>query len=870
MKPTHNSRAVSLSAALAAAALTISSTAYAADYYWDNNDNTAGFGTAGGTWLNPTPGGTTGWSTDSTGASAIGSVTTATADTLFFGTDTVGLATGTVDIGAAVVNVSNLQFGKASGDITLTGGDIAMAGSTTYIRASSSGGSVSNTVTINNDLSKVSGTLTFGRQNTVNEKYVMNGVLSGGFGVDGRVTNGSGQVYLNGLNTFTGNFSMTTGQYYVNTFADSGQASSLGAGSSINMGGGGGQNPRLIYTGSTAASTDRTVTISANGIVGIIAQDGALDLSGTVRANSGASTWNLFLSGTADTGTNTISGVMQDNGSGKLAVQVSNFGATGVTGEAAYWDFTGNNTYTGNTTIANGSTLKVSGAGQLGGGTYSSTLTINDTSGFHYDGDNLQTLSGTVQGSGTGGILATGSGQLRIHFNASQFSGPVIVDGGSLQFRNTTGDTAGFTSNNLNIEGGGTMAIQSSIGGNNRTTLNGKTWTFDNGGGTLTFNGGNHLFQGGGNTHNFDVTAAGSGSGITGINGGFMNMQGSGNIEFDVADGAEDRDLTLSATFNNGLITKDGAGTLAITGTHNGSYAIDINAGTLEVGNAATLAGGTFSAAIANDGTYKHNSSADQTISGVISGSGALVKGNTGTLTLSGANTYSGNTSVSAGTLALSSADSNIASSSSIDVASGATLDVSGITNGFELASGQTLSGSGTVAGGMTISLGGVLSPGNSPGTMSTGAQTWENGGTYLWEINDSGGTKGADPGWDWLDITGTLDLTNLAAGGFTIDIDSLDGLVAGNALGFDSYIKGDGNVDYSFIIATTSSGVTDFNADKFSFESSGFSNGPAWDWQIVLSGSDLVLEAYAVPEPSSTALLGLGGLALMLRRKRS
>ncbi|MGB2561094.1 MAG: PEP-CTERM sorting domain-containing protein [Akkermansiaceae bacterium] len=37
-----------------------------------------------------------------------------------------------------------------------------------------------------------------------------------------------------------------------------------------------------------------------------------------------------------------------------------------------------------------------------------------------------------------------------------------------------------------------------------------------------------------------------------------------------------------------------------------------------------------------------------------------------------------------------------------------------------------------------------------------------------------------------------------------------------------------------------------------------------------MLSGNDLVLEAYAVPEPSSTALLGLGGLALALRRKRS
>ena len=96
-----------------------------------------------------------------------------------------------------------------------------------------------------------------------------------------------------------------------------------------------------IYTGSTAASTDRTVTVSANGNAAIIAQDGAVDLSGTVRANSGASTWNLFLSGTADTGTNTISGSMQDNGSGVLAVQINSTGATGVAGEAGYWDFTG-------------------------------------------------------------------------------------------------------------------------------------------------------------------------------------------------------------------------------------------------------------------------------------------------------------------------------------------------------------------------------------------------------------------------------------------------------------------------------------------------------------------------------------------------
>ena len=1024
MKPTHNSRAVSLSAALAAAALTFSSTAYAADYYWDNNDNTAGFGTAGGTWLNPTPGGTTGWSTDSTGASAIGSVTTATADTLFFGTDTVGLATGTVDIGAAVVNVSNLQFGKASGDITLTGGDIAMAGSTTYIRASSGGGSVSNTVTINNDLSKVSGTLTFGRQNTVNEKYVMNGVLSGGFGVDGRVTNGSGQLYLNGLNTFTGNFSMTTGQYYANTLADSGQASSLGAGNSISMGGGSGQSPRLIYTGSTATSTNRTLSVNANGNVGIIAQDGAVDLSGTVRSNSGASTWNLFLSGTADTGTNTISGSMQDNGSGVLAVQINSTGATGVAGEAGYWVFSGANTYTGSTLIQNSSTLVLGNGGSTGSLDTGSAITVDGGSSF------IVNQSDTVaQGtdfsdnlSGGGDVIMNGSGRLDLKIKtgtSTTYTGNTIVNSGTLRLVNTA-DLAGMQSNNFQINNGSTLEIESSVGGSNRSTLlNDSIFTFDsNGGGNIDFVSGNHLAQTGTSGNARFVTTGGSQNTIT-SSGGFINPQGGGNhVRFDVADGTDDVDLDVSVEISNGTWRKDGAGTLSITNNNSqAGGAININAGTFEIGGSGRIkssgeATGVFANAINNEGVFKHNTTLDQTVSGVIGGTGAVVKDNTGTLTLTANNNFSGGTTVDGGTLQLTvdgrignggltvnnggtfsianddfnslggaitvneggtlstdstgdnahnigaitlnggtltssgntwfqgnwifngdvtvggsalstisglavgsqpsggtfNVDDSVAGAStdllvSADITLGSltktgagTMELTGtgsytgdttVSAGtLSLASTYTHTGTGDfiVNGGtlevadgvdisssaMTISLGGVISPGNSPGTAITGSQTWGDGGTYLWEINDSGGTKGADPGWDWLDITGTLDLTNLAAGGFTIDIDSLDGLVAGNALGFDSYIKGDGNVDYSFIIATTSSGVTDFNADKFSFESSGFSNGPAWDWQIVLSGSDLVLEAYAVPEPSSTALLGLGGLALMLRRKRS
>ena len=43
-----------------------------------------------------------------------------------------------------------------------------------------------------------------------------------------------------------------------------------------------------------------------------------------------------------------------------------------------------------------------------------------------------------------------------------------------------------------------------------------------------------------------------------------------------------------------------------------------------------------------------------------------------------------------------------------------------------------------------------------------------------------------------------------------------------------------------------------------------------AFAWDDSLEAIILTFDINAVPEPSSTALLGLGGLALMLRRKRS
>ena len=173
----------------------------------------------------------------------------------------------------------------------------------------------------------------------------------------------------------------------------------------------------------------------------------------------------------------------------------------------------------------------------------------------------------------------------------------------------------------------------------------------------------------------------------------------------------------------------------------------------------------------------------------------------------------------------------------------------------------------------MTIGLDGVISPGNSPGTATTGSQTWRDGGSYLWEINDSDGSKGltggGTNGWDWLDINGDLNLGSLSAGGFTIDIDSLNSSdLAGTADGFDYSGLAYGDAYGTTFIIATADTITGFDASLFTFDDSDFINGKL-EWNISESGTDLVLSAVFVPEPSSTALLGLGGLALMLRRKR-
>jgi autotransporter-associated beta strand protein len=106
------------------------------------------------------------------------------------------------------------------------------------------------------------------------------------------------------------------------------------------------------------------------------------------------------------------------------------------------------------------------------------------------------------------------------------------------------------------------------------------------------------------------------------------------------------------------------AGTLVLSGvnTYSGTTTIDSPA-VFTIGGAGQLGSGSYAGSIVNNGTFNYNSTASQTLSGVISGTGPLKQNNSGLLALTGVNTYSGGTTVSSGGTLGIAADSALGAS---------------------------------------------------------------------------------------------------------------------------------------------------------------------------------------------------------------
>lgn len=221
------------------------------------------------------------------------------------------------------------------------------------------------------------------------------------------------------------------------------------------------------------------------------------------------------------------------------------------------------------------------------------------------------------------------------------------------------------------------------------------------------------------NTRNGGSVALGS---LTGLG----NVTGGGNADGTTAYtiGALGVDSTFDGNLSDATptraisLTKVGAGNLTLAGNNTYSLTTTISGGILQIGAGGTT--GTFPTNnIVNNATLAFNRSDALSDSGLISGAGSVVQDGEGVVTFTRSHTYSGPTFINSGTMALSGTGS-IANSSLINIASGATLDVSGRTGGsLTLTSGKTLTGGGAVNGNLTIASGANLRPGNSIGTLT-------------------------------------------------------------------------------------------------------------------------------------------------------
>ena len=621
------------------------------------------------------------WTLNGTNSNYTG-ITTISAGAL----EVAGLANGGANssIGASTNAAANLVFGSSGAvlryvgttDVTTDRGFTTSSGTGGGATIESSGTgalSLDNAVAIAFGTTNQTRTITLGGTNTGANSF-SKVLANNGTSATSLTKNGTGTWTLDGTaaNIFTGTTAINGGRLIL---AKTGAAA---IGGNLTVGNAGVGLDYLQLNGSDQIADTSVATFNGSGsnagIFQLNNQNETLGIASTGGAgivengNAAAGTSTLTVTVPTNT-TRTFSGILQDNdggGSGVLALTKSGSGTQVLTGTS---------TYTGVTTI---------GAGTL---RFGSVTSLYNGVSANWTPANISVTSGAALGLGVGGAGEfTATEVTSLLTNLGALGGAVNNTGlragsiSALDATNASGGSFTVAANLANSTGTGGGAFIVNKTGTNTLILSG----------TSTYTGATNIVAGA--LRVVSATALGSTAGNT-------TVQTNGLLE--LADNVTCGE-PLSLQGNNTaasaerIVNVSGDNTLSgniAPGPGGDKHGLRSDAGKL------TIAGNIEGAASGNRFFYLRGDATGEITGNILAGIGntSLLKEGTGTWTLSGANTYTGTTTVSAGTLHLAAGSFT----SAITVSNGAFL-------GFTLGSTVTSTSTLTLDSGSAVKITGI------------------------------------------------------------------------------------------------------------------------------------------------------------------
>jgi autotransporter-associated beta strand protein len=471
-------------------------------------------------------------------------------------------------------------------------------------------------------------------------------------------------------------------------------------------------------------------------------------------------------------------GSIKFSGGGTRSALISGAGSLIKAGNNTL-NLSGDNTYTGVTTISNGTlsafTLANGGVNSpigaatsdatnlvFAGGILACTATTSSDRNFTIVGTNTATinvpaatsnltLTGTAPAT-SGYLKKIGNGTLTLDPGAGSYTvGCLSADGGSLILKSGTFTTTGLDPFNPAYQvGAGARGGDLVVDGATLNVTGGPNAALKPG--TSTVNGNIDILSGSVTAgsyilgHNASVLATQSGGSVSVTN---LYHQDSGTATNTMTGGM----LTVRRIFNNnattntsfyftlilnGGVVQAAAGTANLMDNGGGGSELTVQLGT----NGATIDTSLSSAAIVRP------------LDDVPGQAGQLTKIGANTLTLSSNNTYTGSTTVSNGTLV---------------------LNATNYTPLVTVQSGATLGGNGFLRT-VSVAAGGILSPGASVGKLSLTNLTLAATATNVFEFDAAAGTND------------TVDVLDLTAGSSVVQVSITNGTLAAGSYRLFNY----------------------------------------------------------------------------------